>query len=76
MDIQFVYYISRAQGSGYFFHGKMPSCCLPILIAATAFHFTADYLKLSLQQEPTPYFAFLGDNSLLPFGSSGVFILS
>jgi hypothetical protein len=37
------------QGSGYFFHGKMPGCCLPSLTAATALHFTAGYLKLSLQ---------------------------
>jgi hypothetical protein len=29
------------QGSGYFFHGKMPGCCLPSLTAATALHFTA-----------------------------------
>jgi hypothetical protein len=28
------------QGSGYFFHGKMPGCCLPSLTAATALHFT------------------------------------
>jgi hypothetical protein len=35
------------QGSGYFFHGKMPGCCLPSLTAATALHFTAGYLKLS-----------------------------
>jgi hypothetical protein len=31
------------QGSGYFFHGKMPGCCLPSLTAATALHFTAGY---------------------------------
>jgi hypothetical protein len=48
------------QGSGCFFHGKIPGCCLPNLTAATALHFTAGYLKLSLQQEPTPCFAFLG----------------
>jgi hypothetical protein len=35
----------------------MPGCCLPSLTAATALHFTAGYLKLSLQQEPTPCFA-------------------
>jgi hypothetical protein len=29
-------------------------------------HFTAGYLKLSRQQEPTPRFAFLGGNSPLP----------
>jgi hypothetical protein len=43
----------------YYFHGKMPGCCLQNLTAATALHVTAGYLKLSLQQEPTPCFAFL-----------------
>jgi hypothetical protein len=43
----------------------MPGCCLPSLAAATASHFTASHLKLSLQQEPTPCFAFLGGNSPL-----------
>jgi hypothetical protein len=61
---------------GYFFHGKMPGCCLPRLTAATALHFTAGYLKLSLQQEPTPCFAFLGGNSPLPNRSTGAIILS
>jgi hypothetical protein len=64
------------QGSGYFFHDKMPGCCLPSLTAATALHFTASYLKLSLEQEPTPCFAFLGSNSLLPIKSTGAIILS
>jgi hypothetical protein len=59
------------KGSGYFFHGKMPGCCLPSLTGATALHFTAGYLKLSLQQEPTPCFAFLGGNSPLPIRSTG-----
>jgi hypothetical protein len=52
-------------GVGVFFHDKMPGCCLPSLAAATASHFTAGHLKLSLQQEPTPCFAFLGGNSPL-----------
>jgi hypothetical protein len=55
------------KGSGCFFYGKMPGCFLPGLAAATALHFTAGYLKSSLQQEPTPCFAFLGGNSFLPF---------
>jgi hypothetical protein len=38
--------------------------------------FTAGYLKLSLQQEPTPCFAFLGGNSPLPITSTGAIILS
>jgi hypothetical protein len=58
------------EGSGCFFHGKMPGCCLPSLTAANALHFTAGYLKGSLRQEPTPCFAFLGGNSLLHFESS------
>jgi hypothetical protein len=61
---------------GYFLHGKMPGCFLPGLTAATALHFTARYFKVSLQQEPTPCFAFLGGNSPLPIGSTGAFILS
>jgi hypothetical protein len=44
----------------------MPGYCLPSLTAATALHFTAGYLTLSLQQEPTPCFAFLGGNSPTP----------
>jgi hypothetical protein len=39
-------------------------------------HFTAGYLKLSLEQEPTPYFAFLGGNSPLTLRSTGAIILS
>jgi hypothetical protein len=64
------------QGSGYFFHGKMPGCCLPSLTAATALHFIAGYLKLSLEQEPRPCFAFLGGNNRLPVRSTGAIILS
>jgi len=54
----------------------MPGCCLPSLTAATALHFTAGNLKLSLQQELTPCFAFLGGNSPLPIRSTGAIILS
>jgi hypothetical protein len=64
------------EGSGHFFHGKMPGCCLPSLTAATALHFTASYLQGSLRQEPTPYFAFLGGNSPLPLKNSGAISLS
>jgi hypothetical protein len=64
------------QGSRYFFHGKMPGCCLPSLTAATALHFTAGYLKRSLEREPTPCFAFLGGNSPLPVRSTKAIILS
>jgi hypothetical protein len=64
------------QGSGYFFHGKMPGYCLPSLTAATALHFTAGHLKLSFEQEPTPCFAFLGGNSPLPIRSTGAIILA
>jgi hypothetical protein len=54
----------------------MPGRCLPSLTAATALHFTAGYLKLSPQQEPTPCFAFLGGNSLLSIRTTGAIILS
>jgi hypothetical protein len=54
----------------------MPGCCLPSLTAATALHFTAGYLKLTLQQESTLCFAFLGGNNPLPIGSTGAIILS
>ncbi len=63
-------------GLEYFFHDKMPSCCLPSLTAATALHFTAGGLQLSLEQEPTPCFAFLGGNSLLPIRRTGAIILA
>jgi hypothetical protein len=68
--------INLVQESGYFFHGKMPGCFLPSQTAATALHFTAGYLKLSLQQEPTPCFAFLGGICPLPIRSTGAIILS
>jgi hypothetical protein len=61
---------------GYFFLGKMPGCCLPSPTAATALNFTTGYLKLSLEQEPTACFAFLGGNSPLPSRSTGAIILS
>jgi hypothetical protein len=54
----------------------MPGCCLPSLPAATALHFTAGYLKLSLEQKPTPSFAFLGDNNPVYLGGAGAIILS
>jgi hypothetical protein len=54
----------------------MPGYCLPSLTAATALHFAAGYLKLSLEQEPTPCFAFLGGNSPLPSKGTGAIILS
>jgi hypothetical protein len=49
----------------------MPGCCLPSLTAATALHFTAGYLKLSLKQKLTPCFAFLGGNSFCPLEAPG-----
>jgi hypothetical protein len=53
----------------------MPGCCLPSPAAVTALHFTAGYLKLSLEQESTSCFAFLGGNSPLPIRSTGAIIL-
>jgi hypothetical protein len=65
-----------SQGSGYFFHDKMPGCCPPSLTAATPLQFTAGGLQRSLQQEPAPRFAFLGGNSLLPIRRTGAIILA
>ena len=56
-------YNTGNQGLGYFGHGKMPVCCLPNLTASTALYFTARYLRLTLEQEPMPCFAFFGGNS-------------
>ncbi len=64
------------QGSGQFFHDKMPDCCLLSLTAATTLQFIAGCLQLSLEQEPTPSFAFLGGYSPLPIRSTGAIILS
>jgi hypothetical protein len=65
-----------SQGSGYFFHDKMPGCRLPSLTAATPLQFTTGGLQLSLEQEPTPCFAFLSGNSLLPIRTTGAIILA
>jgi hypothetical protein len=64
------------QGSGCFFLAKMPGCCLPSLIAATALQFTTGGLQLSLEQEPTLCFAFLGGNSTLLIRTIGAIILA
>jgi hypothetical protein len=64
------------QGPGYFFHDKMPGCCLPSPTAATPLQFTTGGLQLSLEQEPTPCFAFLGGNSPLPIKTTGAIILA
>jgi hypothetical protein len=54
----------------------MPGCCLPSLIAATALQFTTGGLQLSLEQEPTLCFAFLGGNSTLLIRTIGAIILA
>jgi hypothetical protein len=46
------------------------------LTAATTLQFTTGGLQLSLEQEPTPCFAFLGGNSLLPIRITGAIILA
>jgi hypothetical protein len=63
-------------GVGVFFSRQDAGLLPANLTAATALHFTAGYLKLSLQQEPRPCFAFLGGNSPLPIRSTGAIILS
>jgi hypothetical protein len=50
----------------------MPDCCLPSLIAATALHFTAGYLKLSLQQEPRRVLPFSAAIALCPLEAPGL----
>jgi hypothetical protein len=68
----------KFRGRGIFFTARcrVVACQVPSLTAATALHFTVGYLKLSLQQEPTPCFAFLGGNSPLHIRSTGAIILS
>jgi hypothetical protein len=64
------------QGPGHFFEDKMPGCCLPSLTAATTLQFTTGGLKISLEQEPTPCFAFLSGNSPLTISTTGAIILA
>jgi hypothetical protein len=53
------------QGSGYFFHDKMPGYRLPGLSAATTLHFTACCIQHPLCLNPTVCFAYLGGSSQL-----------
>jgi hypothetical protein len=63
------------QGSGYFFHDKMPGYRLLGLAAATTLHFTACQIKHPLSQKPTASFAYPGGCSQLLVGSAGAIIL-
>jgi hypothetical protein len=63
------------QGSGYFFHDKMPGYRLPGLAAATALQFTACRIQHPLSQKPTASFAYPGGSSQLLIKSTGAIIL-
>jgi len=54
----------------------MPGCYLPSPTAATTLYFTTGGLQLSLEQEPTPCFAYLGGNRPLPIRTTGAIILA
>jgi hypothetical protein len=64
------------EGSGYFFHVKMPGYRLASLTAATTLHFTAFRIQLLLSQNPTACFAYLGGSSQLLIRGTGAIILS
>jgi hypothetical protein len=63
------------QGSGYFFHDKMPGYRLLGLAAATTLQFAACHIKHPLSQKPTASFAFPGGSSQLLLRSTGAIIL-
>jgi hypothetical protein len=64
------------EGSGYFFHDKMPRYRLQGLSAATTLHFIACHIEHPMSQNPTACFAYLGGNSQLLIKSTGAIILS
>jgi hypothetical protein len=64
------------QGSGYFFHDKMPGYRLAGLSAATTLQFTACHIQHPTSQNPTASFAYPGGNSQLLIRSTGAIILS
>jgi hypothetical protein len=59
------------EGSGYFFHGKMPGCCLPSLAAATALHFTAGYLNIHSNENRRLVLPFSAAIALCPLEAPG-----
>jgi len=64
------------EGSGYFFHVKMPGYRLASLAAATTLHFTACCIQLFVSRNPTACIAYLGGSSQLFIRSTGAIILS
>ncbi len=68
--------IKLTEGSGYFFHVKMPGYRLASLAAATTLHFTAFCIQLLVSQNPTACIAYLGGSSRLLIRSTGAIILS
>jgi hypothetical protein len=71
-----IYSIKEDEGSGYFFHVKMPGYRLASLTAATTLHFTACFIQLLLSRNPTACIAYFGGNSQLLIRSTGAIILS
>jgi len=63
------------QGSGYFFHDKMPGYRLPGQAAATNLHFAAYHTQHPLSQKPKASFAYPGGKSQLLIRSTGAIIL-
>jgi hypothetical protein len=65
-----------AQGSGYFFHDKMPVYRLPGLAAATALQFTACRIQHPLSLKQTASFAYPGGSNHLLIRGTGAIILT
>jgi len=70
MDIQI------NQGSGYFFHDKMPGYRRAGLSAATTPQFTACHIQHLPSQKPPACFAYPGGSSQLLIRNTGAIILS
>ena len=68
-------YILSYQGSGCFFHNKMPDYRLPGLAAATTQHFTACHIQHSLSQKPITSFAYPGGSNHLLIKTTRAIIL-
>jgi hypothetical protein len=73
--MSFFHLFDLFQGSGCFFHGKMPGYCQPGLAAATALQFTACRIQHPLSQEPKASIAYAGGSSHFSIKSTGAIIL-
>ena len=65
------FWVQLYEGSGYFFHVKMPGYRRLSLAAATILHFTACCIRLLVSQNPTACIAYLGGSSQLLIRSTG-----